>query len=88
MALFDFYNDYFACRSPGFGLTLVAESTMGVMHAAESSTYSSHAAGAANRGREAKSGGGSGGGGDETVVLPEDVGKNTASMLIQEIVKV
>ena len=75
----------FACRSPGFGLTLVAESTTGVMHAAESSTYS-HAAMPTSVTAERV--GGARGHPEEGNVLPEDVGENTASQLIQEIVKV
>ena len=76
-------------RSPGFGLTLVAESNTGVMHAAESSTYSqttptsttsTQLPGSAPEGK--------GGRGSEGPVLPEDIGKNTASLLLAEITKV
>ena len=72
-------------RSPGFGLTLVSESTTGVMHAAESS--SSHS-------RSHHHGGASGGGAsgveeaESGPVLPEEIGKQTASQLIEEIVRV
>lgn len=72
------------CRSPGFGLILVAETTTGVMHAAESSTYS-HATSTAAR---LPGGAGRGEGQSEEPILPEDIGKNTASLLIEEIVKV
>lgn len=72
-------------KSPGFGLTLVAESTTGVMHAAESSTYSCTATptSAAMRGRV----GGVTGAGEQPVILPENVGKEVASLLLEEIVK-
>lgn len=69
-------------RSPGFGLTLVAESTTGVMHGAESSTYSwTTPNSVATRGAEDR-------GQMEEPILPEDVGKRTASLLLEEIVKV
>lgn len=72
-------------------MTLVAESTTGVMHAAESSTYS-HAATptSAATALPGRMGGATGNGGktEKEAILPEDVGKNTASLLIQEIIKV
>lgn len=84
----------FTCslRSPGFGLTLVSESTTGLTRAAEASTYSlSHTStpsqghGRATGGRE---GGEAGGEMQENQhVLPEDVGTRTASLLMEEIVK-
>ena len=67
-------------RSPGFGLTLVSETTSGMMHAAESSTYSlSGTSSSSDKGSTEK---------DKEPLLPEDVGRHAASLLIQEIVKV
>lgn len=79
-------------RSPGYGLTLVAETTTGVMHAAESSTYSHTATpiseAPALPGRATLTSSGRRWEAEEGVILPEDVGRETASLLIQEIVKV
>ena len=67
-------------RSPGYGLLLVSESNEGVVHAAEgishATTMSSHR--------------GSGGQSDThtSVTLPEDIGRETAVRLVEEIVRV
>lgn len=53
-----------AGRSPGFGLSLVAESTKGVLLSAESSSKPTE---------------------QGTIVSPEDIGKQTAVSLLQEI---
>ena len=75
-------------RHPGFGLTLVSESTTGTTHAAESSSYSCvHtttpipvAPGSTTE---------KGGSGEEKhQVLPEAIGTQVASLLMEEIVKV
>ncbi|XP_064606305.1 RNA 3'-terminal phosphate cyclase-like protein [Liolophura sinensis] len=54
-------------RSPGFGLTLVAETTNGVFLSAESASNPK--------------------GSENGVTVPEDLGKNTALLLLQEIYK-
>ena len=72
-------------RSPGFGLTLVAESTSGVMHAAETSSYSTASHSHTSKGSRPL---GSSRDREEPVILPEDIGTNTASLLLQEIVQV
>lgn len=70
-------------RSPGYGMILVSESTSGVMHSAESSTRATPTQLPGHRERED---------GDEKsakqAVLPEDIGRQTAMYLIEEIVKV
>lgn len=71
-------------RSPGYGLTLVSESTSGVMHSAEGSTHTSHPHSNDLEDEDDK---------DKASVkhvptLPEDIGKQTAVNLIEEIVKV
>ncbi len=58
----------------------MAESTTGVMHAAESSIHSP-ADGLAERSSEE-------GRSDRKPCLPEDIGINTASLLLEEIIKV
>ena len=67
------------CRSPGYGLTLVSESTTGVLHSAE--LFSNQPLGQG-------SGGGQGSEERPPPSLPEDIGRQTALLLIQEIVKV
>ena len=64
-------------RSPGYGLTLVSESTTGVTHASERSSHSSPASSSCV-GTE----------GSASLVLPEDIGHEAASQLLQEIVHV
>ena len=64
-------------RSPGYGLTLVSESTTGVTHASERSSHSSPASSSCV-GTE----------GSASPVLPEDIGCEAASQLLQEIVHV
>lgn len=59
--------NYFWDRSPGFGLSLVAESTKGVLLSAESSS------------RPADEG---------NVISPEDLGRQTAVSLLEEIYRV
>ena len=76
-----FYVGWVVSRSPGFGLSLVSESSTGVVHSSET-----HAG--VMGGREGGGGGVAGGEGDGACVLPEDVGSRTASRLIDEIVKV
>lgn len=68
-------------RSPGYGMTLVSESTSGVMHSAESSTQATPTRSPGHGEREE---------GDKksAPILPEDIGKQTAMYLIEEIVKV
>ena len=74
-------------RHPGFGLTLVSESTTGTTHAAESSSYSCiHtttpipvAPGSTTE---------KGGSGEEKHQVPEAIGTHVASLLMEEIVKV
>ena len=66
-------------RSPGYGLTLVSESTTGVLHSAE--LFSNQPLGQG-------SGGGQRSQERPPPSLPEDIGRQTALLLIQEIVKV
>ena len=61
-------------RSPGYGLTLVSESTTGVLHSAE--LFSNQPLGQEGEQRT------------HTPALPEDIGRQTALLLIQEIVQV
>lgn len=61
-------TDFLDFRSPGFGLTLVAETTNGVFLCAESTSNPK--------------------GSESGVTVPEDLGKNTAILLLQEIYKV
>ena len=68
-------------RSPGYGLTLVSESTTSVTHASESSSLS-HPLPPSPVPGDRTSGEGC------TPVLPEDIGRETASQLDQEIVRV
>lgn len=69
-------------RSPGYGITLVAETMTGVMYAAEATTISSptqplvHAPQTTSNDSKPSS------------ILPEDLGKEAASRLLDEIVKV
>ena len=62
-------------------MTLVSESTTGVMHSAESSTQATPTQPPGHGERED---------GDKksAPILPEDIGKQTAMYLIEEIVKV
>ena len=76
-----FYVGRVVSRSPGFGLSLVSESSTGVVHSSET-----HAG--VMGGREGGRGGVVGGEGDGACVLPEDVGSRTASRLLDQIVKV
>ena len=66
----------FHCRSPGYGLTLVSETTTGVLHSAELFSNQPLAQGSEGS-RE-----------PHPPSLPEDIGRQTALLLIQEIVKV
>ena len=94
-------------RSPGFGLTLVAESTTSMTHAAESSTYSmrqstvtstkthdKETSGSRKRKKAAmeedkeKGQSGSVVAQESQRVVPEDIGTQTASLLLEEIIKV
>jgi RNA 3'-terminal phosphate cyclase-like protein len=63
-------------RSPGYGITLVSESTAGVLHSAELFSHSPLSQGVEQ-----------GAGQPQPPALPEDIGKQTALLLIQEIVK-
>jgi hypothetical protein len=65
------------CRSPGYGITLVSESTAGVLHSAELFSHSPPSQGVEKGARQ-----------PQPPALPEDIGKQTALLLIQEIVKV
>ena len=75
---------------------LVSETTSGTTHAAEASTYSTiHSSTPSQAHSSATSGGGRGefGGGESQKqenqrILPEDIGTQTASLLLEEIVKV
>lgn len=58
---------YFVCRSPGFGLTLVAETVNGTFLGAEVMSTPQ---------------------GQGAPVLPEDLGKNCAKLLLEEIYRV
>lgn len=70
-------------RSPGYGLTLVSESTTGVTHASESSSLShSRPLPPSPVPVDRVSGEGC------APMLPEDIGQETASQLVQEIVRV
>ena len=64
------------CRSPGYGLTLVSETTAGVLHSAELFSNQPLAQGSEGS-RE-----------PHPPSLPEDIGRQTALLLIQEIVNV
>lgn len=64
-------------RSPGYGITLVSESTTGVLHSAELFSHNPLSQGV-GQGVEKP----------HLPTLPEEVGKQTALLLIQEIVKV
>ena len=71
------------CRSPGYGMILVSESTSGVMHSAEGSTQATptQSTGQRERAEDKKSA-------KHAPTLPEDIGKQAAVYLIEEIVKV
>ena len=71
-----------AHRCPGFGLTLVSESTGGITHASENSSVLKRTC--AIEGHQPASGQGV----SPHPVLPEDIGKQAALMLVEEIVKV
>ena len=64
------------CRSPGYGLTLVSESTEGMMHAANGSSHSKQFSVSTS------------GVAPPTPMLPEDIGRQTTLLLIEEIVRV
>ena len=68
-------------RSPGYGLTLVSESTSGVTHVADLSSVSSHLPSITSTPSLASSSGS-----HFPPVLPEDVGRATALLLIEKIV--
>ena len=61
-------------RSPGYGMTLVSESTTGVLHSAELFSHNPPSREGAEQ--------------PHPHALPEDIGRKTALLLIQEIVKV
>ena len=65
-------------------MMLVSESTSGVMHSAESSTQITPIQSPGHRERED----GDKRSAKKTPILPEDIGKQTAMYLVEEIVKV
>jgi RNA 3'-terminal phosphate cyclase-like protein len=65
--------------SPGYGLTLVAETTSGCLICAES------AASTGGELHEAQGSAPEGGEGDEPLLVPEDIGKAAAQALLEEI---
>lgn len=67
-------------RSPGYGVTLVSESTTGVTHSAESSTHTTPTQ-VEKEEKDKKPA-------KATPTLPEDIGRQAAMHLIEEIVKV
>ena len=69
-------KNYLLCRSPGYGLTLVSESTEGMMHAANGSSHSKQFSVSTS------------GVAPPTPMLPEDIGRQTALLLIEERVRV
>ena len=87
----------FPCRSPGYGLTLVSESTTGVLHSAELFSNASllreevrqpHPPGSVREGQPHPLSSERVDGQPHLSSLPEDIGRQTALLLIQEIVRV
>lgn len=71
-----------AGKCPGFGLTLVSESTAGVTHAAENNSVRKQVSPGGEHGSVTSENAG-----PAHPVLPEDIGKRAALMLVEEIVK-
>lgn len=69
-------------RSPGYGLTLVSESTTGVTHAADLSSVSDYLPSIMTTAVPSPVGTG------RRTLLPEDIGRNTALALVEKIVQV
>ena len=69
-------KNYLLCRSPGYGLMLVSESTEGMMHAADGLSHSKQFSVSTS------------GVVLPTPMLPEDIGRQTALLLIEERVRV
>ncbi|KAF8072773.1 RCL1 [Scenedesmus sp. PABB004] len=64
--------------SPGYGITLVAETTSGCLLSAEA---------AATQGARGAGGGGGGGDAEEPLVVPEDIGRAAAQLLLDEVAR-